>query len=125
MYLQYNLESVKRKVCEAIIDRLPFVKDPLIMVDLATNIHHENFPYVDGGLRMAVVAQIDARLPAIIDDDGAWEEYTGNKTVLKALHIYQCEMRDDTSSCATVTVTVPPPVTPTKNEKNRTSARSQ
>jgi histone acetyltransferase HTATIP len=80
---------------------------------LATNMHHENFPYVDGGLRKAIIAQIHARMPAIIEDDGAWEEYALNKTVLKAVHVYQCELRDDARSGAILT----PPNTPAKGEQ--------
>jgi histone acetyltransferase HTATIP len=72
---------------------------------------------MDGGLRRTVIAQIDARLPALIADDGAWEEYSGNKTVMKALHAHQCETREYSNSCAAVTVTVTPPVTPPKNDR--------
>jgi histone acetyltransferase HTATIP len=91
------------------------------IVDLAIHIYHENFPYVDGGLRKAIVAQIHTRMPAIIEDDGAWEEYTLNKSVLKAVHVYQCELRDDARSGAILT----PPGTPAKGEqKGKPQARS-
>jgi histone acetyltransferase HTATIP len=112
---QYNLEKVKRKVSEAIMDRFPFIKDALIIVDMATNMYHEQFPYIDGGLRRAVMVQIDARLPAILEDENAWDELSDTKTVLKALHEYQCALRDDGPSNAAVT----PPVAPISNEKKR------
>ncbi|KAH7081842.1 hypothetical protein BKA63DRAFT_550432 [Paraphoma chrysanthemicola] len=112
---KYNLEKVKRKISEAIIDRLPFVKDALTIVDMATNTYHEQFPYMDGGLRKVVIAQIDARLPAILEDEAAWNELSGTKMVLKALHEYQCELRDDETSGIPIT----PPVTPVSSEKKR------
>jgi histone acetyltransferase HTATIP len=109
-YIQYSLEKVKRKVAFAIIDRLPFIKDPLMVVDIATNIHHDQFPYMDGGLRQAMVVQINARLPAIVSDEGAWTDLTENKAVLKALHVHQCETRDDVGASDALT----PPLTPVK-----------
>jgi histone acetyltransferase HTATIP len=118
--MQYNLEKVKQKVSEAIVDRLPFVKDPLTVIDIASNVYHDEFPDTSGGLRRALVIQIDNRLPAIVEDEGAWEEYSKNKTVMKALHIYQCNMRDDVSSCSTLST----PVTPVKiNKKGRAQDR--
>jgi histone acetyltransferase HTATIP len=45
-----------------------------------------------------------------MDDEDAWAEYSGNRAVLKALHVYQCEVRDGLSSNGMVT----PPVSPTK-----------
>lgn len=40
---------MKRKVSDALIDRLAFMKDPMLIVDIATNIHHHEFPYIDNG----------------------------------------------------------------------------
>jgi histone acetyltransferase HTATIP len=118
--MQYNLEKVKQKVSEAIVDRLPFIKDPLTVIDIASNVYDDEFPDTNGGLRRALVIQIDARLPAIVDDEGAWEEYSRNKTVMKALHVYQCNMRDDASSCFTLST----PVAPVKsNRKGRAQDR--
>lgn len=89
----------------------------MTIVDLAANIHHDQFPDRDGGLRRITIAHIDARLPALIADEGAWQEYAGNTTVMKALHAHQCEIRDDTPCGTAVTVTVTPLLTPTKHEK--------
>lgn len=50
---------------------------------------------MDGGLRKAIVAQVHARMPAIIEDEGAWDEYVTNEVVVKAVHVFQCDMRDE------------------------------
>jgi len=31
------------------------------------------------------------RMPAILEDESAWEEFSENKNVLKAFHMSQCE----------------------------------
>ena len=31
-------------------------------------------------------------MPAILDDESAWEEFSENKNVLRAVHVSQCEM---------------------------------
>jgi histone acetyltransferase HTATIP len=112
--LQYNLGKVKRKVSDALVDRLAFIKDPMMIVDIATNIHHHEFPYIDHGLRRAMVAQIDARLPDLIEDDGAWEELAKDTTVLRALHVFQCESRNDAERATSM-----PPLTPVKEVKKQ------
>jgi histone acetyltransferase HTATIP len=112
--LQYNLEKVKRKVSDALVDRLAFIKDPMMIVDIATNIHHHEFPYIDHGLRRAILAHIDARLPGIIEDEGAWEELAKDTTVLRALHMYQCELRSDAGRATST-----PPLTPVKEVKKQ------
>jgi histone acetyltransferase HTATIP len=103
---------VKRKASDAIIDRLAFIKDPMMIVDIATNIHHHEFPYMDNGLRRAMVAQIDARLQTIIEDDDAWEELSKDKAVVRALHVHQCEARNDAEKAAST-----PPLMPVKEVK--------
>jgi histone acetyltransferase HTATIP len=85
-----------------------------MVVDMATNMHHCEFPYIDNGLREAIVAQIDARLPAIIEDEGAWGELVKDNIVLRALHVHQCDKRDDVDGKAVVT----PPCLPVKGVKN-------
>ncbi|KAH7410362.1 hypothetical protein DE146DRAFT_675082 [Phaeosphaeria sp. MPI-PUGE-AT-0046c] len=107
---KYNLEKIKRKVSYAIIDRLPFIKDPLMVIEIATNIYHEQHPFVDHGLRRAIIVQIDARMPTIIGDEGAWKELMDDKKVLKALHVFMCEGRDDDGEGGVLT----PPVTPVR-----------
>ncbi|KAH7080684.1 hypothetical protein FB567DRAFT_605987 [Paraphoma chrysanthemicola] len=112
---KYGLKKVKHKVSEAIIDRLPFVIDTMIMVDVAINVYNEQFPCVDSGLHGFVIAQIDARLPAILEDQGVWNVLAGSKTVLKALHGHQCDLRDNNPSRNPLT----PPVSRTSNQKKR------
>jgi hypothetical protein len=82
-----------------------------MVVDIATNIHHHEFPYINNRLREAIVTQIDARLPAIIGDEGAWEELVKGKIVLRALHVHQCEKRDGVDEKVVVT----PPCTPVRS----------
>ncbi|KAJ4375269.1 hypothetical protein N0V83_002355 [Neocucurbitaria cava] len=108
-YPKYNLESIKRKAAEAIIDRLPFMHDALSTVDLAI-CFHEQFPQIDLGLRKATIKLLQARLPAIMEDELAWKEFSDNKVLLKAFHAYQCEMADSESSTSVPT----PPATPPK-----------
>ncbi|CAA9957324.1 BTB domain containing protein [Pyrenophora teres f. maculata] len=91
---KYDLEPIKQKVSEAIVDRMTFIHDPLSIVDLAACIYDAAFPQIDRGLRKAIIAHVQTRLPSIMDDEAAWEDYSGNKAVLKALHIHQCEMID-------------------------------
>ncbi|KAL6707840.1 hypothetical protein ACN47E_003740 [Coniothyrium glycines] len=107
---KYNLEKIKRKAAEAMIDRLPFIQDPLIIVDLACSVYSDDCPQNDRGLRRAVVACMQARMPCILQDQDAWQEFSNNKAVLKAFHRYQCEVAQFDSSDGTVT----PPATPTK-----------
>ncbi|KAI4675788.1 uncharacterized protein J4E84_009941 [Alternaria hordeiaustralica] len=90
----YNLENIKRRAAEAIIDRLPFITDPLMIVDLATCIYHEQCPENDRGLRKAIIECVRMRMPAILKDEGAWEEFSENKNVLRAFHVSQCEARE-------------------------------
>lgn len=89
---------------------MTFIYDPLSIVDLASEIYGDNFPALDRGLRKALIIQVHARLPAIMDDKGAWDEYSGNKTLLKALHVYQCEVLEAATAHGILT----PPVSPTK-----------
>ncbi|CAO2654407.1 Nn.00g111400.m01.CDS01 [Neocucurbitaria sp. VM-36] len=107
---KYNLESIKRKAAEAIIDRLPFVHDTLSIVDLAGCLHDEQYPHIDLGLRKSAIKLLHARLPGIMEDEDAWKEFSDNKILLKAFHAYQCEMTDNGSSTGVLT----PPATPTK-----------
>ncbi|KAI4612400.1 uncharacterized protein J4E87_010301 [Alternaria ethzedia] len=88
---KYNLEPIKRRAAEAIIDRLPFITDPLMIVDLATCIYHEQCPENDRGLRKAIIECVRMRMPAILEDESAWEEFSENKNVLRAFHVSQCE----------------------------------
>ncbi|KAI4906363.1 hypothetical protein J4E90_010582 [Alternaria incomplexa] len=88
---KYNLENIKRRAAEAIIDRLPFITDPPMIVDLATCIYHEQCPEKDRGLRKAIIECVRMRMPAILDDESAWEEFSENKNVLRAFHMLQCE----------------------------------
>ncbi|KAF1848313.1 histone acetyltransferase MYST2 [Cucurbitaria berberidis CBS 394.84] len=108
---KYNLESIKQRVAAAIIDRLPFIHDSLSIVDLAGCLYDENYPKIDRGLRKATIKLLQARLPAIMEDEDAWKEFSDNKVVLKAFHAYQCEITDSEFSTGVHT----PPATPTKN----------
>ncbi|KAF1931493.1 uncharacterized protein M421DRAFT_417262 [Didymella exigua CBS 183.55] len=85
---KYGLEKDKTKVVKAIIDRLPFVQDSLIIVDLATYVYDDQTPQVDCGLRKAIIQQIYIRLPPILSDKKAWQEYSENRAVSKALHAH-------------------------------------
>ncbi|OAG15152.1 hypothetical protein CC77DRAFT_1080363 [Alternaria alternata] len=83
---KYNLEAIKRKSAEAIIDRLAFVNDALMIVDLATFIYYERCPENDRGLRKAIITC------------SAWKEFSENKDVLRAFHSQMCEMDGGDSS---------------------------
>lgn len=88
---------------------MSFIHDPLSIVDLAASIYDESFPQIDRGLRKAIIVHLHTRLPSIMDDEAAWQEYAENKPVLKALHAHQCGMLDG-SALGVLT----PPVSPTK-----------
>jgi len=119
--VKYNLESIKLKAAEAIIDRLPFLHDAMGVIDIAAVIYDESCPQIDCGLRKAIISQIQSRLPTIMEDEAAWEAYAGNKTVLKALHECHCASLEDVSSDEALT----PPATPNKVEKKyRAQTRS-
>jgi histone acetyltransferase HTATIP len=60
----------------------------LIIIDLATCLFDNQSPQVDRGLRKAIITQIQQRLLTIIDDEAAWQEYSGNKAVLRAFHAH-------------------------------------
>jgi len=62
-----------------------------MIVDLATCIYHEQCPEKDRGLRKAIIECVRMRMPAILDDESAWEEFSENKNVLRAFHMLQCE----------------------------------
>ncbi|KAL6156788.1 hypothetical protein ACJQWK_06584 [Exserohilum turcicum] len=110
---KYNLESIKQKVVETIIDRLPFIHDPLSLVDLASSIYSDTCPAVDSGLRKAITLQLHARLPAIMEDEAAWQDYSEDKALLKALHSHQCGIQDAMRPFGIST----PPASPTKKGK--------
>ncbi|KAF2819524.1 hypothetical protein CC86DRAFT_362358 [Ophiobolus disseminans] len=118
---KYNLESIKRKAAEAIIDRLPFLQDALDIINVAAVIYDETCPQIDCGLRKAIILQIQSRLSTIMGDEAAWEGYSGNKTLLKALHECQCASLEDLGSDEAMT----PPATPVKTDrKYRPQTRS-
>ncbi|KAH6643776.1 hypothetical protein C7974DRAFT_5230 [Boeremia exigua] len=83
---KYSLEKIKTKVAKAIIDRMPFVHDVLVIVDLAICIFDEQCPQVDRGLRKAILSQLRDRMPLILKDSAAWQEYSRSKDVLMAFH---------------------------------------
>ena len=109
---KYNLETIKLKAAEAIIDRLLFLSDPLSIVDLASSIFDDGTPALDCGLRAAIVTQLHVRMPAIIQDEDAWEEYAGNGRLVKALHARQCGGLEEGRGGM-----LSPPATPTKKRK--------
>jgi histone acetyltransferase HTATIP len=110
---KYNLESIKLKAAEAIIDRLPFIHDPLRIVDLASSIYEEDMPPTDRGLKKAIIGQLQIRLESIMEDDDAWDEYSGNRVLVKAVHKNQVEMLEEGKASGLVT----PPASPTKKRK--------
>jgi len=89
--VQYSLEKIKTKVAKAMIDRMSFVHDVLTIVDLASCIYEEQCPQVDRGLRKAVMSQLHARMPSIINDITAWERYSSSKAVVRAFHMHVFE----------------------------------
>lgn len=119
--MQYNLEKVKTKVVKAIIDRLSFIQDPLIIVDLATCVFDDQTPQVDRGLRKAIIGQIHTRLPAILNDETAWQEYSENKAILKAFHthIARVEMPTQLIAATQGSQCPSPPATPTRAKRQR------
>jgi histone acetyltransferase HTATIP len=80
------------------------------IVDIAACIYDESCPEVDCGLRKAIIVQVQARLSTIMDDEAAWETYSGNKAVLKALHECQCAAMEDATLLS-------PPASPKVVEK--------
>ncbi|KAH3919896.1 hypothetical protein HBI56_032390 [Parastagonospora nodorum] len=114
--LDYNLESIKNKIAHAIIDRMPFIHDVVTIVDVAACIYDESCPEIDCGLRKAIIVQIHARLSTIMDDEAAWQAYSGNKAVLKALHEYQCAAIEETALQS-------PPASPTTPGKHYKQVR--
>jgi histone acetyltransferase HTATIP len=108
---KYNLNPIKLRAAEAIIDRLPFLSDPLAIVDTASSIFDDNTPALDCGLRAAVVAQLHDRMPAIMRDEDAWGEYVGNGVLVRAVHVWQLEEEKGRMGLVT------PPVSPMKKRK--------
>jgi histone acetyltransferase HTATIP len=113
---KYNLEAIKLKAAEAINDRLPFIHDPLSIVDLASSIYEEDMPQTDRGLKKAIIAQLQIRLPMIMEDDDAWDEYSGNRILVKAVHKNQVEMAEEGKGGSGL---VTPPESPRKTSKKR------
>jgi histone acetyltransferase HTATIP len=113
---QYNLESIKQKVVKAIIDRLPFVHDPLSLVDLAAAVYNEQCPLTDRGLRTSILAHVQVRMPSIVRHERAWTEYTRNEKLLKAYHLLQCEALLDAGPSVALST---PPTTPTAGNKRK------
>ena len=70
------------------MDRLPFVHDTLAVVHLATCVFDDQTPQFDCGLRKAIIEQVYTRLPAILNDKAALQQYLENKIVLKAFHAH-------------------------------------
>jgi histone acetyltransferase HTATIP len=50
------------------------------------------------------------RMPAILEDKSAWEEFSGNKVVLRAFHVLQCETGESGGGGGSGMMT--PPATP-------------
>lgn len=113
---------MKTKVVKAIVDRLPFVHDPLTIADLAICLYDDQTPQVDRGLRKAVIHQIYKRLPAILNDNVAWQEYSGNQAVTKEVHIYvaQLHMPGQQINANSPVQCPSPPETPTRVKRQRT-----
>lgn len=105
------------------IDRMPFIRDVLTVVDLATSIFDEQCPQVDCGLRKAIIVQLHNRMPAVIEYQAAWNEYSESKALLKALHTHMFHHAgsagpravDQAAQCFS------PPPTPTRGRKRRIS----
>jgi hypothetical protein len=118
---QYNLEKVKTKAVKAIVDRLSFIQDPLIIVDLATCVFDDQTPQVDRGLRKALIRQIYTRMPAILNDEIAWQEYSEHKAVLRAYHTHvaRLEMPAQLIAAAQGSQCPSPPATPTRTKRRR------
>ncbi|KAF2134565.1 histone acetyltransferase MYST2 [Dothidotthia symphoricarpi CBS 119687] len=104
---KYNLEKIKQKTAETIIDRLPFVGDALNIIDIAAFVFNDQFPQMDRGLRKAVIIQTLARLPAITNDEDAWEEYMRHGVVVRAVSTQYYETKEP--------VIMTPPSTPEKH----------
>ena len=67
---------------------MQFVEDPLTLVDLGVSIFDEQCPQVDRGLRRATTGLLCMdRMPAIMNNQAAWKEYTENKALLLAVHL--------------------------------------
>jgi histone acetyltransferase HTATIP len=83
------------------------------MVDLAASIYSSDMPSTRG-LKKALIGLFQMRMAAIIEDEDAWEEYYGNRRLVKALHAYQCEMSEAVPASSEM---LTPPATPTKKRK--------
>ena len=71
-------------VASSFIDRLPFVYDPLLLLDLASFMHN-HLPERDYGLRPSIVKHMQSRLPEILNDDAAREDLSHNVLLLMAV----------------------------------------
>ncbi|KAJ4991436.1 BTB/POZ domain-containing protein [Stagonosporopsis vannaccii] len=118
---KYNLEKIKMKVAKATTDRLPFIHDVLTLVDFASCIFDEQSPQVDRGLRKAILSQLHARMPSIIKDQAAWEEYTDSKVVMRAFHAHVFDGIEPVSShnAGPSSQCLSPPVTPIGGKRKR------
>jgi histone acetyltransferase HTATIP len=119
---KYNLEPLKKKAAHAIIDRLPFVHDPVTIVVIAAYIYDESCPELDCGLHRAIIVQIQARLPTIMDDETAWETYSSNKLILKAVHECHCATMEEAAMAALFSPTASP--MPVEKKKSRAQVRA-
>ncbi|KAF2445513.1 hypothetical protein P171DRAFT_443167 [Karstenula rhodostoma CBS 690.94] len=81
---KYGLDSIKLRIAAAVLDRLPFVFDYGLILDLA-KLTLDNFPAQDCGLRASIIRYVQARLPAIMNSLDTEYELTHNALVFSAV----------------------------------------
>ncbi|KAJ8113355.1 hypothetical protein OPT61_g4493 [Boeremia exigua] len=120
---KYNLEKIKTKVAKALIDRMPFIHDVMTIVELAACVFDDQCPQVDRGLRKATLSQLHDRMPSIIKDSAAWQEYTESKAVLRAFHahVFDHAATGQPRAVTQAAQCPSPPATPMGGKSKRTS----
>ncbi|KAJ4347173.1 SAS complex subunit [Didymosphaeria variabile] len=81
---KYGLDTIKRRAACAFLDRLPFLHDAGLIMDLA-NFALDDIPERDCGLRASIIRYVQARLPAILRSPEAEEELMQNAIVCLAV----------------------------------------
>ncbi|KAL1595264.1 hypothetical protein SLS60_009954 [Paraconiothyrium brasiliense] len=82
--IQYGLDNIKHRAACAFLDRLPFMHDVDLIMELA-NFTLDSMPERDCGLRASIIRYVQARLPAIMRSPEAEEELMQNAIVCLAV----------------------------------------
>ncbi|KAJ4303497.1 hypothetical protein N0V90_002393 [Kalmusia sp. IMI 367209] len=116
---KYDLDSIRIRAAGAFVDRLPYMHDPLVLLDLA-NFLLDNVPERDLGLRSSMIRYVQTKLPAIMRDHQAEAELAQNALVYMALLRSFSKMIEDGSlvvSTKSSSGLPTPPISPAKAKK--------